>query len=138
MVMCAFLVLSKRVTTNRHQPTSIVPSQLEQQVVDICERVCLTYLEQMDWDGCSVATVANACGEPVLQVTARAGAGFANTPRPSRILTDSETQTRLAECYGLPKFFADLTPEKGKTVLKHKLKRGAEILAAMRRVLWGP
>ena len=102
-------------------------------MIDTCRRARLTDLENMDWDGCSIATVASACGQPVLQVTARTGARFVTALRPSRKLTDSETKTRLAEYYGLRYFFADLKP-----IPKHKLKRGAEIFVAMRRVLWGP
>ena len=79
------------------QPKTPVPNQLKQRVIDTCRRVRLTDLENMAWDGCSVATVANACGEPVLQVAARAGARFVNALRPSRNLTDSETRTRSAE-----------------------------------------
>ena len=82
--------------------------------------------------------MANACGEPVLRVTARAGARFVNALRPSRNLHNPAYTARLAEYYGLPKFFADLKPEKGNTIPKHKLRRGAEILSAMRKVLWGP
>ena len=80
----------------------------------------------------------DADGEPVLHVTARVGARFVNALRPSRNLTDSETQARLAEYYGLPKFCAELAPKRWNTTTKHKLKQGAEILAAMKAVSWGP
>ena len=85
----------------------------------------------MDWDGCTVATVANPCGEPVLSVTARAGARFVN-------VSASEMQARLVEYDCLPMFFDELAPKRGKPITKHKLKRGAEILAAMKAVSWGP
>ena len=79
------------------RPQLMVPNQLRHRVTDTCRQVRSTELERMDWDGCIVATVANACGEPVLCGTARAGARFVNALRPSRNLADPKTQVQLVE-----------------------------------------
>ena len=66
------------------QPKTTVPKGLKQQVIDTCRRVRLTALEQINWDCYELATAANACGEPVLRVTARAGARFVKACHPDR------------------------------------------------------
>jgi len=124
------------------EPKGRPSAAVKQQVIETCRRTRLLGGDAVDWDGCEVATVSNASGEPVLRVTARAGARFVNALRPGRdpgrALTSAEKLAGTVQYYRLPKFFADLQPDQGKPLVKHRLESGAEILAKMRAYKWGP
>ena len=72
---------------NHNTPKRKVPNRLKQQSIETCRRAKLQEIRDIDWDGCEVATVAVASGEPMLKVTARAGARFVNAYRPGRELS---------------------------------------------------